>query len=52
MFAVTITKAQGQTLKHVAIHSPWPVFPHGQHYVAFLQTSSFDTVSAAIIERH
>jgi hypothetical protein len=34
-FAMTIKKAQGQTLKRVGIYPPSPVFPHGQLFVAF-----------------
>jgi len=35
-FAMTINKAQGQTLKMVDIFLPKPVFTHGQLYVAML----------------
>lgn len=34
-FALTINKAQGQTLKCVGLFLPTPVFSHGQLYVAF-----------------
>jgi ATP-dependent DNA helicase PIF1 len=33
-FAMTINKAQGQTMERVAIYLPSPVFGHGQLYVA------------------
>jgi hypothetical protein len=36
-FAMTINKAQGQTLKMVGIFLPKPVFTHGQLYVAMLR---------------
>jgi len=39
-FAMTINKAQGQSLKYVGIHLLSPVFCHGQLYVAFLRATS------------
>ncbi|WVZ49777.1 hypothetical protein U9M48_001106 [Paspalum notatum var. saurae] len=33
-FAMTINKAQGQTIPHVGVYIPKPVFSHGQLYVA------------------
>jgi ATP-dependent exoDNAse (exonuclease V) alpha subunit len=39
-FAMTINKAQGQTLKYVGIHLISPVFCHGQLYVALSRASS------------
>jgi hypothetical protein len=33
-FAMTINKAQGQTMAQVGIYLPQPVFSHGQLYVA------------------
>ncbi|XP_062179396.1 uncharacterized protein LOC133884006 [Phragmites australis] len=36
-FAMTINKAQGQTIPNVGIYLPEPVFSHGQLYVALLR---------------
>jgi hypothetical protein len=44
------TKAQGQTLKPVAIYLSSPVFPQGQLHVIFNHSSSFDSVVVANIE--
>jgi len=39
-FAMTINKAQGQTLQTVRVYLPNPVFCHGQLYVAFSHCGS------------
>ncbi len=39
-FAMTINKAQGQTLQTVGVYLPKPVFCHGQLYVAFFRCGS------------
>jgi ATP-dependent DNA helicase PIF1 len=39
-FAMSINKAQGQTLQTVGVYMPKPVFCHGQLYVAFSQCDS------------
>ena len=39
-FAMTINKAQGQSLKYVGIHLLTPVFCHGQLYVALSRATS------------
>jgi ATP-dependent exoDNAse (exonuclease V) alpha subunit len=44
-FAMTINKAQGQTMKTVGIYLPEPVFTHGQLYVALSRTTCVDDVS-------
>ena len=43
-FAMTINKAQGQSLKFVGIHLISPVFCHGQLYVALSRASSSENV--------
>ncbi|PIA65362.1 hypothetical protein AQUCO_00100675v1, partial [Aquilegia coerulea] len=47
-FAMTINKSQGQTLKHVGIYLPRPIFSHGQLYVAVSRTSSHDGLQILI----
>ena len=39
-FALTINKAQGQSVRHVGVNLHEPVFSHGQLYVALLRTTS------------
>ena len=39
-FAMTINKAQGQSLKYVGVHLITPVFCHGQLYVALSRATS------------
>ncbi|KAH9557242.1 hypothetical protein CY35_07G075000 [Sphagnum magellanicum] len=40
-FAMTINKAQGQTLQTVGMYLPKPVFCHGQLYMAFSRCGSW-----------
>jgi ATP-dependent DNA helicase PIF1 len=37
---MTINKAQSQTIPHVGVYLPEPVFSHGQLYVALLRGTS------------
>ncbi|TRM55295.1 hypothetical protein BD626DRAFT_418933 [Schizophyllum amplum] len=43
-FAVSINKAQGQSVRHVGIDLRVPVFTHGQLYVALSRATSRDRV--------
>jgi hypothetical protein len=52
MFALTMTKAQKQTLESGAICLPSPVFPHVLFCEAFLKNSSLDIVAVGITEGH
>jgi ATP-dependent exoDNAse (exonuclease V) alpha subunit len=47
-FAITIHKAQGQTIPYLGLFVPRPVFAHGQLYVALYRVSSQDRVKIAI----
>jgi len=49
-FAMTINKAQGQTLEHVGIYLPGPVFSHGQLYVALFRATK--AYSIKILLKH
>lgn len=44
-FAMTINKAQGQTLKAVGLYPPSPVFSHGQFYVGLSRGGAAEGVN-------
>lgn len=39
-YTMTINKSRGQTLKHVGLYLPKPLFSHGQLYVAISRATS------------
>ena len=43
-FAMTINKAQGQTLDRIGLYLPKPVFGHGQLYVALFRVRSAKSI--------
>ena len=45
-FAMTINKAQGQSVKHVGLDFHSPVFTHGQFYVAVSRATSVHRIKA------
>ena len=47
-FALTINKAQGQTLRRVGVYLPNPVFSHGQLYVAASRVGDPDALEFLI----
>lgn len=47
-FAMTINRAQGQTLDYVGLWLKEPVFAHGQLYVALSRVSSFSHIKIAL----
>lgn len=47
-FAMTINKAQGQTIPNVGVYLPRPVFSHGQLYVALSRGTSMSTTKVLI----
>jgi len=55
-FAMTINKAQGQTIPNVGLYLPQHVFSHGQLYVALSRGISMDTTKILVMteqpERH
>ncbi|XP_072037279.1 uncharacterized protein [Amphiura filiformis] len=50
-FSMTINKSQGQTLDHVGLYLPEPVFTHGQLYVALSRARSFENITVLTPKR-
>src|SRR6266498_1861119 len=47
-FAMSINKAQGQTISYIGLYLPNSVFTHGQLYVALLRVQSKDNILVLI----
>ncbi|XP_043687645.1 ATP-dependent DNA helicase PIF1-like [Telopea speciosissima] len=47
-FSMTINKSQGQTIPHVGVYLPEPVFSHGQLYVALSRGISMSTTKVLV----
>src|SRR5712672_1256311 len=47
-FAMTINKAQGQSVKYVGIDLHTPVFSHGQLYVTFSHATSYNCIKVLL----
>eukprot|EP00267_Zea_mays_P043383 XP_020395464.1 ATP-dependent DNA helicase PIF1 [Zea mays] len=51
-FAMTVNKAQGQTIPNVGVYLPEPVFSHGQLYVALSRATARSNVKILAIPFH
>ncbi|XP_061364451.1 uncharacterized protein LOC133307903 [Gastrolobium bilobum] len=51
-FAMTINKSQGQSLSHVGIYLPRPVFTHGQSYMALSRVKSRHGLKMLILDEN
>ncbi|KAI8557444.1 hypothetical protein RHMOL_Rhmol04G0011300 [Rhododendron molle] len=49
-YAMTINKAQGQSVKFVGVDLRTPVFSHGQLYVSLSRCTSFDHINVLLPE--
>ena len=47
-FAMTINKSEGQSIDHVGVYLPQPVFAHGQLYVALSRCPKFSNLNVFI----
>ena len=48
-YAMTINKAQGQTLKAAGVYLPRSVFSHGQLYVAFSRVGIWEALKVLVV---
>jgi ATP-dependent DNA helicase PIF1 len=48
-FAMTVNKAQGQTIPNAGIYLPEPVFSHGQLYVALSRSTARKNVKILVV---
>ena len=51
-FALTVNKAQGQSLDRVSVYLPRPVFGHGQLYVALSRATNIPGLNVSMVAEH